>query len=131
MKTFKPIKELDAAFENARPKLLGSLLGLLVKTLKEMKHLPVDGKFRMANFAHFGRAMTVALRRDADFSRKARKCQANWYRRIDQALLRKGRKRCERELDFWSRQKAYTGVLIIDGKPIPPHDWTAMEAKAT
>ncbi|MBL4883720.1 MAG: hypothetical protein JKY95_04165 [Planctomycetaceae bacterium] len=66
MKTFKPIRELDAAFEAARPKLLGSLLDLLVKTLKEMKHLPVAGKFRMADFAHFGRAMTVALGRDPE-----------------------------------------------------------------
>ncbi len=63
------------------------------------------------------------------FSLKARKCQANWYRRVDQVLLRKGRKRREREIDFWSRQAAYTGFLIIDGQPVPPHEWTAMEAK--
>jgi len=66
----------------------------------------------------------------AEFSRKARKCQANWYRRVDQALQRKHRKRRERELDFWSRQAAYTGILIIEGQPVPPHEWTAMETNS-
>ena len=67
----------------------------------------------------------------ADFSRKARKCQANWYRRVDQVLVRKHRKRRERNLRFWKRQAAYTGILIIEGQPVPPHEWTVMEAKAT
>jgi len=63
----------------------------------------------------------------AEFSRKARKCQASWYRRVDQVLLRKHRKRRERALTFLERQLAYTGILIIDGNPVPPHEWTAME----
>ncbi len=62
-----------------------------------------------------------------EFSRKARKCQAAWYRRVDQCLLRKRRKRLERKLDFWRRQAAYTGFLIIDGKCVPPHDWKVLE----
>ncbi len=61
------------------------------------------------------------------FSNKARKCQSNWYRRVDQTLIRKHRKRRERELKFYIRQLTYTGILIIDGKDIPPHEWTMME----
>ncbi|MBL4883719.1 MAG: hypothetical protein JKY95_04160 [Planctomycetaceae bacterium] len=87
-----------------------------------------EGKRRGCFYLNPG-FIVSATRFSAEFSSKARKCQANWYRRVDQVLLRKHRKRRERELDFWSRQNAYTGILIIEGQPIPPHEWTAMEAK--
>ncbi|MEZ5941128.1 MAG: hypothetical protein R3C18_07040 [Planctomycetaceae bacterium] len=61
LETFRPIKELDMAFQQARPRLFGALLALLSKTLKLLPSTPPGGEFRMADFAHFGRALATAL----------------------------------------------------------------------
>lgn len=61
IKAFRTLKELDAAFEEARPRLFGALLDLLARTLKLLPETPPSEEFRMADFAHFGRALAVAL----------------------------------------------------------------------
>lgn len=61
MNNFLPLAGLDAAFEAARPRLLGSLLDLLVKTMRVVNGIPPTSGFRMADFAQFGRATAVAL----------------------------------------------------------------------
>lgn len=61
IKAFRPLKGLDEAFQKARPRLFGSLLDLLVATLRLLPQTDPSGEFRMADFAHFGRAIAVAL----------------------------------------------------------------------
>lgn len=61
MDEFIPLEELDRQFEAARPRLFGAMLDLLVKTLKVLNTTPPATKFRMADFARFGRAVAVAL----------------------------------------------------------------------
>ena len=61
MDQFIPLEELDRQFEAARPRLFGAMLDLLVKTLKVLDTTPPATKFRMADFARFGRAVAVAL----------------------------------------------------------------------
>ncbi len=58
---FQPLALLDAQFERARPALFGALLDLLVKSLGLLDSTPTTGEFRMADFAHFGRAVARAL----------------------------------------------------------------------
>jgi hypothetical protein len=57
---------LDAEFEQARPRLLGSILTLLVRTLNLLESTPSTGEFRMADFAHFGQAVARALGHSAE-----------------------------------------------------------------
>ena len=61
IKEFRTLKELDEAFQKARPRLFGALLDLLAKTIKLLPETPPSSEFRMADFAHFGRALAVAL----------------------------------------------------------------------
>jgi hypothetical protein len=61
MDQFIPLEELDRQFEIARPRLFGAMLDLLVKTLNVLDTTPAATKFRMADFARFGRAVAVAL----------------------------------------------------------------------
>lgn len=61
IKAFRTLKELDTAFQEARPRLFGALLDLLARTLKLLPDTPPSTEFRMADFAHFGRALAVAL----------------------------------------------------------------------
>jgi hypothetical protein len=58
---FQPLAALDAQFEQARPALFGALLDLLVTTFALLDSTPSTGEFRMADFAHFGRAVARAL----------------------------------------------------------------------
>lgn len=68
MDQFAPLEELDRQFEAARPKLFGSMLDVLVKTLRVLNSTPPAKEFRMADFARFGRAVAVALgKRPEDF----------------------------------------------------------------
>lgn len=60
---FKTLRSLDEQFEKARPRLLGSLLDLLVQALNLLPTTPPATEFRMADFAHFGRAVARALGR--------------------------------------------------------------------
>ncbi len=60
METFTTLQELDQRFEAARPRLLGSLLDLLVTTLGILEKTPSTSEFRMADFARFGRAVAMA-----------------------------------------------------------------------
>ena len=58
---FLPEKDLDAQFAEARPRITGALLDLLVTTMQIAMTIPLASHFRMADFAHFGRATAVAL----------------------------------------------------------------------
>ncbi|GIW83148.1 MAG: hypothetical protein KatS3mg105_4955 [Gemmatales bacterium] len=71
MEVFKPLQELNAAFERARPRLLGALLDLLSKTMQVLPTTPSATDFRMADFAQFGRAVTQALGRPVEEFDKA------------------------------------------------------------
>jgi hypothetical protein len=61
---FRTLQELDQQFEAARPRLLGTLLDLLVQTLRLYESTPTADDFRMADFARFGRAVARALGQD-------------------------------------------------------------------
>jgi len=58
---FEAVANLDARFEQARPRLFGSLLDLLAKTLSYLDSAPSTGEFRMADFARLGRAVATVL----------------------------------------------------------------------
>lgn len=66
MTEFKSAVTLDAEFEQARSRLLGSLLTLLVKARNLLDTTPAMSEFRMADFAHFGRAVAIALGRSPE-----------------------------------------------------------------
>lgn len=73
MEKFATLLELDQQFEAARPRLFGALLDLLVKTLAVLESTPAADEFRMADFAHFGRAVAVALgKQPVDFDKAYR-----------------------------------------------------------
>ncbi len=57
---YKTLGELDREFGAFRPRLLGALLDLLVKTLGILEDTPPATEFRMADFATFGRAVAIA-----------------------------------------------------------------------
>jgi hypothetical protein len=61
MEKFTTLQELDEEFEQARPKLFGAILDLLVQTLAVYGATKAATEFRMADFARFGRAVAVAL----------------------------------------------------------------------
>lgn len=61
MEKFMTLQKLDQAFDAARPRLLGTMLDLLVKTLSLLGGTSASSEFRMADFAHFGRAVAKAL----------------------------------------------------------------------
>ena len=60
MGKFQPLHELDREFEESRPRILGAMLDVLVKTLRVLPSIPSAEEFRMADFAHFGRAVAIA-----------------------------------------------------------------------
>jgi hypothetical protein len=61
MGKFQPLHELDREFEESRPRILGAMLDVLVKTLRVLPSTSTAEEFRMADFAHFGRAVAIAL----------------------------------------------------------------------
>ena len=61
MDKFQPLHELDRQFEESRPRILGAMLDVLVQTLRVLPSTPTAEEFRMADFAHFGRAVAIAL----------------------------------------------------------------------
>jgi hypothetical protein len=61
LERFEPLKQLDEAFEKDRPAILGGLLDLLSKTLASLDETLPPTEFRLADFAHFGRAVALAL----------------------------------------------------------------------
>lgn len=58
---------LTREFENLRPELLGALLDLFSRTLRELPKVHLDNPPRMADFAHLGEAMFRALGRTGTF----------------------------------------------------------------
>ncbi len=64
MKEFKTQQELDRRFDEARPRLFGALLELMAKTMAIHPTVKATSKFRMADFASFGRAVAAALGMD-------------------------------------------------------------------
>jgi hypothetical protein len=64
-----------------------------------------------------------------EFLRKARKCQADWFRMMDDSLGSTNRRRAQkRTRNQQERRLAYSGILIVDGKELDPHAWYALEA---
>lgn len=73
MDKFQPLHELDRQFEESRPRILGAMLDVLVKTLRVLPSTPTAEEFRMADFAHFGRAVAIALgQQPSDFDKAYR-----------------------------------------------------------
>ena len=48
-------------FDEASPRILGAMLDVLAMTLRVLDLTPSAEEFRMADFAHFGRAVATAL----------------------------------------------------------------------
>ena len=65
LKAYRDEIEINAAFESARPRLFGTLLDLLVKTLAKLPHVKIDKPPRMADFARLGEAMAQAMGQEA------------------------------------------------------------------
>ena len=73
MDKFQPLHELDRQFEESRPRILGAMLDVLVKTLRVLPSTPTAEEFRMADFAHFGRAVAIARgQQPSDFDKAYR-----------------------------------------------------------
>jgi len=62
-----------------------------------------------------------------EFNEEARRCQRAWLRTMNRTLGNKNRKYFAINADFLTRQLAHSGMLIISGNVIPPHDWNSME----
>lgn len=62
-----------------------------------------------------------------EFSEEARRCQRAWIRMMNRTLGNRNRRHFAIRADFLTRQLAHTGMLIMNGNIVPPHDWTAME----
>ena len=64
-----------------------------------------------------------------EFLRKARKCQADWFRMMDESLLSATRRRTQRNTNNErERHLGFSGILIVDGKLLDPHAWYVLEA---
>lgn len=63
------------------------------------------------------------------FNEEARRCQRAWLRTMNRTLGNKNRKHFAINADFLTRQLAHSGMLIISGNVVPPHDWTSMESE--
>jgi hypothetical protein len=61
------------------------------------------------------------------FNEEARRCQRAWLRTMNRTLGNKNRKYFAINADFLTRQLAHSGMLIISGNVVPPHDWSSME----
>lgn len=64
-----------------------------------------------------------------EFNEEARRCQRAWLRMMNRALGNKNRRHYAINADFLTRQLAHSGMLIISGNVVPPHDWTSMESE--
>jgi hypothetical protein len=62
----RPERPADGAFAAAIPALLGGVLDLLSRAMAVLPSVAPATGFRMADFAHWGRAVAVALGRGAD-----------------------------------------------------------------
>lgn len=62
-----------------------------------------------------------------EFTQEARRCQRAWMRTMNRTLGNKNRRDFAINADFLTRQLAHSGMLIISGNVVPPHDWTSME----
>lgn len=58
--------QFDSDFERAKPEILGGFLDLLVSVLKNLDSVSSTSENRMADFTYFGRAVAVALGKQAD-----------------------------------------------------------------
>jgi hypothetical protein len=62
-----------------------------------------------------------------EFNGEARRCQRAWLRMMNRTLGNKNRSHFAIHADSLTRQLAHSGMLIISGNVVPPHDWTSME----
>ncbi len=64
-----------------------------------------------------------------EFNEEARRCQRAWLRMMNRTLGNKNRRHFAIHADALTRQLAHSGMLIISGNVVPPHDWTSMESE--
>ena len=66
--------DLQAAFQSAKPRLFGAVLGALRDALNVLPNIPKNNLGRLADWHHFGRAVTKAVlcRDPADFNKAYR-----------------------------------------------------------
>ena len=62
-----------------------------------------------------------------EFTQEARKCQGAWLRTMGRTLGNRNRRHFAINADFLTRQLAHSGMLIVNGNVVPPHDWKSME----
>lgn len=67
----------------------------------------------------------------AEFSQEARRCQRAWLRTMNRTLGNRNRRHFAIKADFLTRQLAHSGMLIVNGEVVAPHDWTSMERAMT
>lgn len=65
------------------------------------------------------------------FSEEARRCQRAWLRTMNRTLGNRNRRHFAIKADFMTRQLAHSGMLIVNGEVVAPHDWTSMEKAMT
>lgn len=81
LQSFRTLEDLDRQFEAARPRILGAMLDLFVRTLNLLPSTPAATKFRMADFARFGRAVAMAMgkeHKDFDDAYELKQQQQNY-----------------------------------------------------
>lgn len=84
LQKFKLLQSLDKEFDRERPRLIGGLLDLVVKARGLLGETDPPTSFRMADFAHFGRAVARALGKQAEDFDAA--YQANFRERSHEVL---------------------------------------------
>lgn len=67
----------------------------------------------------------------AEFSQEARRCQRAWLRTMNRTLGNRNRRHFAIRADFLTRQLAHSGMLIVNGEVVAPHDWTSMDKAFT
>jgi hypothetical protein len=65
----------------------------------------------------------------AELVRMARRAQVLWNKRLARTLGSAARKRLIKRAKPLFRQPQFTGILVIDGHPVPPTDWPDAQVK--
>ncbi len=95
----------------------------------DVRRLQVLQEHRRGSWYLNPRYTVHAQQPSPEFLRKARKCQADWFRMMDDSLGSANRRRAQkRTKGRQERRLAYSGILIVDGKELDSHAWYALEA---
>lgn len=66
----------------------------------------------------------------AEFFGRARKCQAAWFRRFGKVLGSAGLRRASKRFSFKDRQFTFTGMMVVHGRLLAPHEWPRSDPPA-